>query len=115
MTTRFKDFGDGGVVNSEPLSFKLHGQEFSCKPNLQGKTLLDMAAMSSSADPIVMADGISLFFKKALVLESYTRFQELLDSESIVTIESLAEIAGWLVGEYSDRPKQGPEQSASGQ
>lgn len=115
MTTRFKDFGDGGVINSEPLNFKLHGEDFSCKPNLQGKALLDMAAMSASSDPIVLAQGISLFFNKALLEESYTRFQALLDSEKIVTIESLAEIAGWLVQEYSNRPNQGPEHSASGQ
>jgi hypothetical protein len=115
MTTRFKDFGDGGVINSEPLNFKLHGEDFACKPNLQGKALLDMASMSSSADPVVLAQGISLFFSKALQEESYARFQSLLDSDKIVTVESLAEIAGWLVQEYSNRPNQGPEQSASGQ
>jgi len=115
MTTRFKDFGDGGAINSEPLNFKLHGEDFACKPNLQGKALLDMASMSSSADPVVLAQGISLFFSKALQEESYTRFQALLDSDKIVTIESLAEIAGWLVQEYSNRPNQGPEQSVTGQ
>lgn len=116
MTTRFKDFGAGGEVNSEPLSFKLHDEEFHCHKNLQGKALLDMASGASKAETEDVSQTILKFFSKALVEESYARFLKLLDHpDKIVTVESLGEITAWLVEEYSGRPTPGPEQSLSGQ
>lgn len=116
MTTRFKDFGTGGEVNSTPLSFKLHGEEFHCHKNLQGKALLDMATSAGKADTVDVSSAVTGFFSKALVEESYQRFLKLLDDpEKIVTLESLGEITSWLIEEYSGRPTQGPEQSLSGQ
>jgi hypothetical protein len=39
---RFKDFGSGAeLAPVEPLSFKLHGEEFKCLPRLQGKVFLE--------------------------------------------------------------------------
>ena len=33
MTARFKDFGKGTGLNSdEPIVFRLHGEEFQCRP-----------------------------------------------------------------------------------
>ena len=59
---------------------------------------------------------IDSFFAKALLPESLERFNALLtDPEKIVTVDTLGEIAGWLTEQYSGRPQQGPEQSASGQ
>jgi hypothetical protein len=116
MTTRFKDFGTGGNVNTTPLSFKLHEEEFHCKPSLQGKVLLDMASSAKSTETEDVSQTIINFFSKALVEESYQRFLALLDHpDKIVTIESLGEITSWLVEEYSGRPTSGPEQSLSGQ
>ena len=116
MTTRFKDFGSGGEVNVAPLSFKLHGEEFNCKPSLQGKVLLDMVSNAKGDKAEDVASTITTFFSKALVEESYSRFLVLLEHpDKIVTIESLGEITAWLVEEYSGRPTSGPEQSLSGQ
>jgi hypothetical protein len=116
MTTRFKDFGSGGEVNVSPLSFKLHGEEFHCKPSLQGKALLDMVANTKNGEAEDVSHTITSFFSKAMIQESYDRFLVLLDSpDKIVTIESLGEITSWLVEEYSGRPTSGPEQSLSGQ
>lgn len=116
MTTRFKDFGNGGVVTTEPVSFKLYGESFECRTALQGKAILEMAALGSGENAGDAALAINKFFAKALVEESYERFQKLLDDpEKIVTVESLAEISGWLIEQYSSRPIPGPEQSVSGQ
>jgi uncharacterized protein (DUF1778 family) len=116
MTTRFKDFGVGGDTNTEPLSFKLHEEEFHCHKNLQGKALLDMVSNAKSGEAEDVSRTITDFFAKALVAESYERFIKLLDHpEKIVTIESLGEITAWLVEAYSGRPTSGPEQSLSGQ
>lgn len=116
MTPRFKDFGDGGVVISEPLSFKLHGQEFHCKPAIQGKVLLDMVATASSTDQAAATKVVIDFFNAVLTPDSLAAFNTLLDTpDKIVTVETLGDITGWIVEQYSSRPTEGPEQSQSGQ
>jgi len=108
---RFKDFGSGtgGDAAAEPLSFKLHGEEFSCVPRVQGKLMLSLVAESGSNDPAKAAGLINKFFKQVLVEESFFRFEALLEHpEKIVTVETLAEITAWLVEEYSGRPEEQP-------
>jgi hypothetical protein len=116
MTARFKDFGSGENLNQEPLSFKLHGEDFECHKNLQGKALLDLVAKASSGNANDAAETVKDIFAKALLPESYVRFEKLIDDpEKVVTVETLGQITGWLVEQYSGRPTQGPEQSLSGQ
>lgn len=116
MTNRFKDFGGGEVADETPLSFKLHGEEFHCRPAIQGKTLLDLAASSESTDGAAVANTINKFFETCLVPESFESFNSLLESpDKIVTVETLSEITAWLVEEYSSRPTQQPEPSSTGQ
>jgi hypothetical protein len=116
MTTRFKDFGTGSLTATEPVSFKLYGEDFQCRTALQGKAILEMAALSSGENAGDAAAAIGKFFEKALQEESYERFQKLLDDpDKIVSVESLAEISGWLIEQYSSRPISGPEQSVNGQ
>lgn len=113
MTNRFKDFGGGSdAITNEPLSFKLHGEDFECWPNLQGKVLLDLASSSSQEDGAAAAKTITEFFSSALKPESLTRFEALLEHpEKIVTVETLADITAWLVEEYSARPTKEPSGS----
>lgn len=111
---RFKDFGSGtgGNAAAEPLSFKLHGEEFNCVAQVQGKLMLNLVADSGSNDPQKAAELINKFFKQVLVQESYIRFEALLEHpEKIVTVETLAEITAWLVEEYTGRPEGQPEVS----
>jgi hypothetical protein len=108
---RFKDFGAGDQDKpAEPLSFKLHGEEFSCKPKMQGKVLLDLVAKSSAQDnPGEAAAIINKFFELVLVAESYKRFDALVQSDDkIVEVEQLSDIVAWLVEQYTDRPTQLP-------
>lgn len=111
---RFKDFGSGDQDKPvEPLSFKLHGEDFQCKPKMQGKVLLDLVAKSSSQDnPAEAAAIINRFFELVLVQESYVRFDALVQSDDkIVDVEQLSSIVAWLVEQYSDRPTQPPAAS----
>jgi hypothetical protein len=110
---RFKDFGAGtGTKDAKPLSFKLHGEEFHCVKQVQGKLMLDLAATSGSEDPSKAAALINTFFKQVLLEESFVRFEALAESkDKIVTVETLAEITGWLVEEYAGRPEEQPELS----
>lgn len=115
MTTRFKDFG-APTNNDEPLSFALFGETFNCRPSLQGKFLLDLIAESNSDDPAASALVVQKFFDTVLVDESRERFNALADDpDRIVSVETLSEITAWLVEQYSARPTQQPEISASGQ
>ncbi len=115
MTNRFKDFG-GEIVEKTPLSFKIHGEEFHCRPAIQGRTLLNIVANSDESDGAAVARTINEFFEKTLLPESLEKFNNLLnDPEKIVTVDTLGEITAWLVEEYSSRPTQQPEPSSSGQ
>ena len=104
---KFKDFGVGGVdPNAEPIKFIIHGEEFECIPEIQGKVLLELIADSGSDDPVRNAEVSNKFFSQVMVLDSYERFNTLLTSkDKIVSVETLGEITGWLVEQYSDRPE----------
>jgi len=114
---RFKDFGSGGDVNKEPLSFSLHGEVFECHPNIQGKVLLNMVAKTGEEDQgVAIAQVLDEFFSMCLLPESFERFNQLLNHpEKIVTVEALGEITAWLIEEYSARPTRPSESSVNGQ
>lgn len=114
--TRFKDFGTGDAVSEEPLEFSLHGETFSCRPALQGKFLLELVKQSAGDDVGSSANAVTSFFAEVLLPESYERFQALtVDPDRIVSVETLSEIVGWLVGEYTDRPTEPRANSSSGE
>lgn len=116
--TKFKDFGTGSSSNEEKekISFRIHGEEFECHPEMPGKLLLDLVKKSASEDPTESAGVIDAFFKTVLVAESYARFDALsTDPTRIVTVETLGEITGWLVEQYTSRPTARPEVLPSGQ
>jgi hypothetical protein len=112
MSSRYKDFGAGSATEEkEPIVFKIHDEEFTCIPVIQGKVLMDLVSRSQSEDPNEALGVINSFFSKVLVDESLERFDSLLeDKNRIVTMETLGEIIAWLVEEYSGRPNQQPEE-----
>jgi hypothetical protein len=109
--TRFKDFGAGSAdQQAEPLVFKLHNEEFHCRPQLQGKLLLNLVANTNSEDPVEAARTINKFFDYVLTADSKQPFNDLLeDPDRLVTVETLSEIVAWLIEEYTARPNQQPE------
>jgi hypothetical protein len=71
---------------------------------------------ASSDVPEAAAKVITSFFKQVLQDESYARFDALLsDKDKIVSVETLGEITGWLMEEYTNRPEEQPELSSPGQ
>lgn len=110
MSNRFKDFGSGAEISKEPLSFRLYGEDFECHPSLQGKVLLDIVANADSNDGAGMAKTIGEFLEVAIKPESKERLDALMsDPDRVVDVETLGEIMGWLVEQYSARPTQQPE------
>ena len=60
---KFKDFGAGGTdPNAEPIKFTIHGEEFVCLPEIQGKVLLELIADSGSDDAVRNAEVSNKFF-----------------------------------------------------
>ncbi len=111
MSSRYKDFGSA-VSEKEAIVFKLHEEEFTCIPTIQGKVLMDLVSRSQSEDSAVAMAVVDTFFEKVLEDESLDRFNDLLTSKDrVVAMETLAEIITWLVEEYSGRPEAQPEQS----
>jgi hypothetical protein len=108
--SKFRDFGSTNLDELEPVSFKIHDEEFHCIKAMQGKVLLDMIAKSSSDDAAEQASIVTDFFAQVLEDESLERFNALVtDKHRIVTTETLAEITSWLIEQYADRPNQQPE------
>jgi hypothetical protein len=64
--TRFKDFGAGAETQAEPLSFKLHGEEFTAIPEIQGAFLIELVKDSQSGDTAKSATVILDFFSNQL-------------------------------------------------
>jgi hypothetical protein len=111
--TRFRDFGSGRIDNEvEPITFALYGETFTCVRMIPGKLLLDLVADSQSEDAAKSAGIITKFFTRVLNKESRERFDILLeDTDRIVDVETLAEITGWLVEEFTNRPEAQSEAS----
>ena len=113
MAGKFKDFGSPvDVTQAQPISFSIYGQKFFAIPVVQGVVLLDIIGNSASDDVSVSSATVINFFKDVLEDESWKRFDTLLHSkETIVQMEKLGEIVGWLIEQYSSNDgKSRPEE-----
>jgi hypothetical protein len=115
MSSRFKDFGSP-TADKEPITFSLYGETFECRSSLQGKFLLELISESNSDNPAASANIVQKFFDTVLLDGSKEKFNDLAsDPNRIVSVETLSEITGWLVEQYSSRPTQPSEVLPSGQ
>lgn len=108
---KFKDFGTPNTDDLEPISFRLFGEDFNCRPQIPGKVMLDMAAKTADEENAAAnAAVITDFFNVILMGDSLERFNALAeDPDRVVTIEQLMEIVSWLMEQYADRPTPRPE------
>jgi hypothetical protein len=112
--TRHKDFGSEPVAN-EPVTFTLHGQAFTAAPAIQGAYLLHFVSQADSGDGGQASAALMSFYQRVLAPESWERFEKLInDPDTIVSIEQLTEIVGWMVSEYTKRPTPGSSSSSPG-
>ena len=108
---RHKTFAVRNIDEAEPLTFDLGDEEFSCYPEVQGKTILDIMKVAAAGDEdsrgVLMAVSILDFFQKVMPPEEYGRFEALMeDPKRIVPMDTLSEIMSWLIEEYTSRPTQ---------
>ena len=114
--SRFKDFGATQALDDyEPLGFALNGEDFGCRPAMAGAALLDFVRRADSDSGGAAADAVIQFLEDALDGGDRDRFVALIrDPEVIVEVETLAEIAGWLIEQYTARPTKPRPRSAGG-
>ena len=104
---KYRDFGSPVTAeNSELVTFTLYEENFTCRSQIPGKLMLDLAARTADdQDAAANAAVITDFFKYVLLPESATRFSDLcMDPERIVTIDQLMAIVSWLMESYAERP-----------
>jgi hypothetical protein len=113
---RFKDFGKTTAIDEfPPLGFALNGEEFSCRQAMSGAALLDFVRRADSNSGGAAAEAIVEFLNTALEEDDAIRFDAMIkDPDQIVDVETLGEIAGWLVEQYTTRPTKARSRSASG-
>lgn len=116
MTSRHKSFKGGRAIGDyEPVEFDLNDQHFVCKPALQGAKLLEFVAKADGDSGGEAAGALYGLFEDVMVPEEYARFKAYLDQpDLIIEMDTIAEIAAWLIEEYTSRPTQRSESSAPG-
>jgi hypothetical protein len=113
---RKKTFRGGKHISEfEPIEFELNDQKFACKPAIQGATLLEFVAKADSDSGGAAAAALYGFFEDTMEEAEYARFMEYLNApEYIIEMETIGEIASWLVEQYTARPTQPSAPSATG-
>lgn len=105
-TKRHRSFTPASV-DQKPITFDILDEEFEARPALPGAVILDFIASSGGGDEGggEVAKKLLGFFERALTPESHERFAVLInDPDKAVDLETLSEIVGWLIEEYTSRP-----------
>jgi len=114
--SRFKDFGKTQPLEDyDPLGFALNGEDFSCRPAIAGAILLDFVRRADSNSGSVAAEAIIQFLEDSLEEPDRERFVAMIrDPDVIVEVETLGEMAGWLIEQYTSRPTKPRTRPAGG-
>lgn len=115
-TGKFKDFGKTLTLDEyPPITFALNGEEFTCRSAMPGTMLLDFVRRADSDQGGMAADAVIDFLSKSLEEGDAERFQTMInDPDVIVQVETLGEIVGWLVEQYTARPTKARTRSSNG-
>lgn len=111
---RHKEFNEDVTEEEvEDLTFSLHGETFTCYPEIGGAVVLRFAQQTQ--DPRTASGAVMELFEHCMPPEEYQRFDELLLSPTKITkMNTITSIAGYLIEEYTSRPTQQSSPSRSG-
>lgn len=116
MTKRHKDFGAKQASTDEPVTFTLDGEDFTCRPRVQGGLILKFVHDADSDSGGKAAGALTWFIRKALVKDDRERFDTLLEDEDrLIDVETIGEVAAWLMEMYAGRPTGQQGNSSSSQ
>lgn len=123
----------------DPVAFKLFGRQWDCGDDVNGKRLLDNAALLDGDSLKDMREAVERIFEdvldtteretgrtipdpdddKAEIPETTSDFQEFMDllddPKTVIPLSMLMEVVGYLVEQYTDRPTVRPGSSPNGQ
>ena len=117
MTKRHRDFGKPVLPEAmEPVSFDLYGQTFNCYKQINGVALLTFVREANTEDGARATQAILDMFKRVMPSAEYERFMKLCDDpDTVVPVDTLSDIIGFLVEVYTDRPTDESKDSSDGQ
>lgn len=117
MSSRRKSFRGGKAITEyEPVEFDLNDQTFACKSAIQGAVLLEFVSNADSESGGAQAGALYGFFRDCMEEPEYDRFIKYLNQPNlIIEMETIGDIASWLVEEYTARPTQPSQSSDTGQ
>ena len=92
------------------------GTEFPLEPSVPGAVLLDFIGNADDENPAAMANTVKALLDEAIAEESREAFNAYIrDKKNNVTLETLAEIAGFAAEVLSGgNPQQRPASSLTG-
>lgn len=103
---RHKDFGAPVQMEElEPVTFNLYNETFHCYKQIHGVTLLRFVKEANSEDGAAAVSAMLGVFERVMPKDEFKRFETLCeDPDTVVPVETLGEIIGWLMEVYSERP-----------
>lgn len=109
---RHKSFGSANpYADREPVTFEIYDETFTCRPAVQGAELLKFGK-DAVDNP---NEAVLNFFQICMNEAEFIRFKDLMeDPDRIVDVQTLGEIAGFLVSEYTARPTEPSSSSTNG-
>lgn len=115
MASRDFDKENKTEPREEPVDFKLFGKTWACADDVNGKRLLDNAALLDSDSIGDQRDGVIAIFEETIVEDEVEDFFDRLnDPKTKIQLSVLVEVVGWLVDQYTERPTVPPANSTTG-
>lgn len=110
---RQKDFGAPVIMDEmEDVGFDLYGQHFVCYKQINGIALLRFVKEANNEDGARATQALLDIFERVMNQTEYDKFIALCeDPDTIVPVDTLSEIIGFLIEVYTDRPTKPSEDS----
>lgn len=103
-----------GKQKDSQISFILGETLYTCKPDIQGAVILEFIAAAETGSAGAAAK-ILPFFEDVLPEPDLVKFMAHLKSkDEIVELETLSDLVGYLIEEYTERPTEESEKSEDG-
>lgn len=110
-----KRFNFKAPENPEPVYLEINDDKIQCVPTLDGLRLLLFTSLLHGNFALgVRAKEITDFLRDVILPEEWDRFEGLVKKYQI-DVEGLADMAGYLADEYSERPTGPAQPSSDGQ
>lgn len=117
MTKRHKSFGSPSAEAEalEDMTFELEGETFTCYPAIPGATLLEFVELVDSGDESGTPKALLMLINKAIIKDDLDDFNKLIHDPNIaIPVETIGEIATWMVETYTKRPTKRVSSLAGG-